>query len=156
MRSELVRLWAEHNTAAGDTTQVDAEYLEVVATRNGAQDAPGPHLLKKEEAPASRRAALLADRIEQGAAGLAAFAEGISEAEWHLPVSSTDHRSVGVIVHHVASMYPIEIDVARAVAAGNAVTMLAGTPWHRSMPSTLRPGVRDQGRNAGTAAQKQP
>jgi len=121
LRSELVRLWSEHNTASGDTTLVAAEYLEVVATRNGAHDAPGPHLLKKE-APASHRAALLADRIEQGAAGLAAFAEGISEAEWHLPVSSTDHRSLGVIVHHVASMYPIEIDVARAVAGGNAVT----------------------------------
>ena len=70
----------------------------------------------------SRRAELLADRIEQGAAGLAAFAEGISEAEWHTPVSVTDRRSVGVIVHHVASMYPIEIDVAKAVAGGNAVT----------------------------------
>ena len=122
LRSELIRLWSEHNTAPGNTTKVDAEYLEVVATRNGAQDAPGPQLIKKQEAPASRRAGLLADRIEQGAAGLAAFAEGISEAEWHVPVSSTDHRSVGVIVHHVASMYPIEIDVARAVAGGNAVT----------------------------------
>jgi hypothetical protein len=28
----------------------------------------------------------------------------------------------GVIVHHVASMYPIEIDVARAIASGKAVT----------------------------------
>jgi hypothetical protein len=37
-------------------------------------------------------------------------------------VSSTDRRSVGVIVHHVASMYPIEIDVARAVAGGKAIT----------------------------------
>ena len=70
----------------------------------------------------SRRAELLADRIEEGAAGLAAFAEGISEAEWHTPVSGTDRRPVGVIVHHVASMYPIEIDVAKAVAGGNAVT----------------------------------
>ena len=123
LRSELIRLWAEHNAAPGNTTKVDSEYLEVIATRNrSAQDAPGPQLLKKQETPASRRAALLADRIEQGAASLAAFAEGISEAEWHLPVSGTDHRSVGVIVHHVASMYPIEIDVARAVASGNAVT----------------------------------
>jgi SAM-dependent methyltransferase len=123
LRSELVRLWAEHNTAAGDTTLVAAEYLEVVATRVGdAQDAPGPHLLKKEKAAASRRAALLADRIEQGAAGLAAFAETLSDAEWSTPVSQTDHRPVGVIVNHVASMYPIEIDVARAVAGGNAVT----------------------------------
>jgi SAM-dependent methyltransferase len=123
LRSDLVRLWAEHNTAAGDTTLVAAEYLEVVATRDGdAQDAPGPHSLKKEKAAASRRAALLADRIEQGAAGLAAFAETLSEAEWSTPVSETDHRSVGVIVNHVASMYPIEIDVARAVAGGKAVT----------------------------------
>jgi SAM-dependent methyltransferase len=122
LRSELVRLWAEHNTAAGDTTLVAAEYLEVVATRAGATDAPGPHLLKKEKAAASRRAALLADRIEQGAAGLAAFAETLSEAEWSTPVSQTDHRPVGVIVNHVATMYPIEIDVARAVAGGNAVT----------------------------------
>lgn len=123
LRSELVRLWAEHNTAAGDTTLVAAEYLEVVATRDGsATDAPGPHLLKKEKAAASRRAALLADRIEQGAAGLAAFAETLSEGEWSTPVSATDHRPVGVIVHHVASMYPIEIGVAKAVAGGNAVT----------------------------------
>jgi SAM-dependent methyltransferase len=128
LRSELVRLWAEHNTAPGDTTLVASEYLEVVATREGsAQSASGPKLIKKQEAPQeapkpSHRAALLADRIEQGAAGLAAFAEGISEAEWHLPVSATDSRSVGVIVHHVASMYPIEIDVAKAVADGNAIT----------------------------------
>jgi DinB superfamily len=64
----------------------------------------------------------LADRIEEGAAGLAAFAGGLSEAEWRTPVSGTDHRPVGVIVHHVASMYPIEIDAARAVASGKAVT----------------------------------
>jgi SAM-dependent methyltransferase len=123
LRSELVRLWSEHNTAAGNTTRVDAEFLEVVATRSGAvQDAPGPQLIKKHEAAKSRRAALLADRIEQGAAELAAFAGGISEAEWHVPVSTTDSRSVGVIMHHVATMYPIEIDVAKAVAGGNAIT----------------------------------
>jgi hypothetical protein len=84
---------------------------------------PQIQLLKKEQAaPVSRRAQLLADRIEEGAAGLAAFAEGISESEWHTPVSGTDPRPVGVIVHHVATMYPIEIDVAKAVAGGNAVT----------------------------------
>jgi len=70
----------------------------------------------------NRRAELLADRIEEGAAGLAAFAEGLSEAEWLAPVSGTDRRSVGVIVHHVASVYPIEIDLARAIASGKAVT----------------------------------
>ena len=76
---------------------------------------------QKIRGSASRRAELLADRIEEGAAGLAAFAEGLSEAEWRAPVTPTDRRTVGVIVHHVASMYPIEIDVARAIAIGKAV-----------------------------------
>jgi hypothetical protein len=71
-----------------------------------------------------RRAESLADRIEEGAAKLAAFAEGLSDAEWRTPVSGAgkDRRPVGVLVHHVASMYPIEIDVVRAVASGKAVT----------------------------------
>ena len=69
-----------------------------------------------------RRAELLADRIEEGAAGLAAFAEELSEAEWRTPMSGRDGRSVGVIVHHVASVYPIEIDLARTIASGKAVT----------------------------------
>lgn len=72
--------------------------------------------------PRSRRAAALAERIEQGAANLAAFAEGLSEAEWLTPVSNTDRRPVGVIVHHVASVYPLEIQAAKAIARGHAVT----------------------------------
>ena len=70
----------------------------------------------------SRRAASLAARIEEGAAGLAAFAERLSEAEWRTPTSVTDRRTVGQIVNHVALAYPIEIDLARAIASGNAVT----------------------------------
>ena len=75
-----------------------------------------------------RRAESLAARIEEGAAGLAAFAEGLSETEWRTPVpgSGRDGRSVGVIVHHVASVYPIEIDLARTIASGKAVT---GVTW---------------------------
>src|SRR6266567_7591529 len=72
----------------------------------------------------SHRAEMLADRIEQGAATLAEFAKGLSEADWRTPVSPTDHRSIGVIVHHVASVYPVEVDLARAIAGGNAVTDL--------------------------------
>jgi DinB superfamily len=67
------------------------------------------------------RAAVLADRIEQGADLLAAFAEQLTDAEWSTPVTSTDRRPIGVIVHHVASVYPVEVDVARAIAGGNAV-----------------------------------
>lgn len=88
---------------SGVTTRVEAENTEASATR-------------------SRRAESLAARIEEGAAGLAAFAQGLSDAEWNTPVSATDRRSVGVIVHHVASMYPIEIDVARVIASGKPVS----------------------------------
>ena len=68
------------------------------------------------------RAELLADRIEEGAATLAAFALGLTTAEWATPVSATDRRTVGQVVNHVALMYPIEIDVARTVAAGTPIT----------------------------------
>jgi len=70
-------------------------------------------MAEKKTAP-NRRAEALADRIEEGAAGLAAFIEGISEAEWSTPISATDRRTVGVVVHHVAFVYPIE--------AGRAIT----------------------------------
>ncbi|MEP7308009.1 MAG: DinB family protein [Acidobacteriota bacterium] len=70
----------------------------------------------------SRRAELLAARIEEGAAGFAAFVEGLSDVEWGTPASPTDSRTVGQIVNHVALVYPIEVDLARAIANGNAVT----------------------------------
>ena len=77
---------------------------------------------QKIKSTVGHRAQLFADRIEEGAAGLAAFAEGLSEAEWRTPVSGSDRRTVGVIVHHVASVYPIEIDLARAIVSGKSVT----------------------------------
>lgn len=68
----------------------------------------------------SNRAESLAARIEEGAAGLVAFVEGLSDAEWKKPVR--DGRTVGVVVHHVASVYPIELDLARAIGSGKAMT----------------------------------
>jgi len=68
----------------------------------------------------SKRASVLADRIQQGAANLAAFAESLSDAEWQVVVPG-DGRTVGVTVHHVANMYPIEIGAVQAIAGGNAV-----------------------------------
>lgn len=68
----------------------------------------------------SNRSEKLAKRIEEGAAGLAAVAETLTEEDWRTPVSATDRRTVGVIVHHVASMYPIEMGLVRAIAGGNA------------------------------------
>ncbi len=71
-----------------------------------------------------RRAEALATRLEQGAAGLAAYAERLSDTEWRTAVK--DGRTVGVIVHHVANVYPIEIDLARTIASGKAVV---GVTW---------------------------
>jgi DinB superfamily len=70
----------------------------------------------------SRRSELLAKRIEEGSAELAALAAALSEAEWGIPVSATDRRTLGQIVNHVALVYPIEVDLARAIGGGNAVT----------------------------------
>ena len=70
----------------------------------------------------SQRAEQLAKRIEQGASELAKFAETLSDSDWTKPVLPRDGRTVGVIVHHVASMYPIEVDVARAMTKGEPIT----------------------------------
>jgi hypothetical protein len=74
----------------------------------------------------SRRAAQLADRIEQGAAALAAFAEGLTDAEWRTACSPSDRRTVGVVVHHVGNMYPVEVELAQALAAGKPIE---GVTW---------------------------
>lgn len=73
----------------------------------------------------SRRAENLAERIEKGAQSLSTLVEGLSDAEWRATVAP-DGRTVGVLVHHVASMYPIEIDLARQIASGKAVQ---GLTW---------------------------
>lgn len=67
------------------------------------------------------RAEALAQRIEQGAATLAAYAQGLTDAQW-TAVVPPDGRRAGVIVHHVASVYPIEVHLANEIAAGRPVT----------------------------------
>jgi DinB superfamily len=68
----------------------------------------------------SPRANALADRLEQGARALADFASTLSEAEWQTRVPG-DGRKVGVLVHHVASIFPLEIKLALTLASGDAV-----------------------------------
>jgi hypothetical protein len=72
------------------------------------------------------RATALAERLEEGARALAAFANTLTDAEWRRPFGATDRRTIGVIVHHVASIYPLEIQLAQLLAAGNPVT---GVTW---------------------------
>lgn len=73
----------------------------------------------------STRSIALAARLEEGARALAEFAAGLTEAQWRQPVPG-DGRTIGVIVHHVASMYPIEIQLAQRMAGGEAVV---GVTW---------------------------
>ena len=67
-----------------------------------------------------KTASELADRLEHGTRTLVALATGLSDEQWHTQIPG-DGRSVGVIVHHVASVYPIEIELAKTVGAGRAV-----------------------------------
>ena len=73
----------------------------------------------------SERAEDLARRIEQGAAQLAALAEQLTESEWQMPVQP-DGRTVGVMMHHVASVYPLEVQIATQIAAGQNIE---GVTW---------------------------
>jgi hypothetical protein len=67
----------------------------------------------------SNRSYALAERLERGARALAELARGLTDAAWNMRVPG--ERKVGVIVHHVASMYPLEIQLARTLAAGKPV-----------------------------------
>lgn len=68
----------------------------------------------------SHRSDALADRLEQGARALADLASALTDAEWHTRIPK-DGRKIGVVVHHVASMYPLEIQLAQTVAGGQPV-----------------------------------
>jgi hypothetical protein len=69
---------------------------------------------------ANPRAQALAERLEQGARALAAFASALTETEWQTRLPR-DGRKIGVVVHHVASVYPLEIQLAQTVAGGSPV-----------------------------------
>jgi uncharacterized damage-inducible protein DinB len=62
----------------------------------------------------------LADRLEQGSRALAEFASALTDEEWQTPIPH-DGRTIGVVVHHVASVYPIEIELAQTIAGGKPV-----------------------------------
>jgi hypothetical protein len=78
----------------------------------------------------STRADALAARLERGARALADLASSLSPAEWQSRVPG-DGRRIGVVVHHVATMYPLEIQLAQALAAGQAVTGVTWDDVHR-------------------------
>ncbi len=73
----------------------------------------------------SRRSNLLAERLEQGARALEALANELTDAEWQTPLPK-DGRKIGVVIHHVASMYPLEMTLAQSLAEGKPI---AGVTW---------------------------
>jgi hypothetical protein len=73
----------------------------------------------------SNRANALAERLEQGARALAALASTLTPGEWNSRVPG-DGRKIGVVVHHVGNMYPIEIELAQLLAAGKPIV---GVTW---------------------------
>jgi hypothetical protein len=77
----------------------------------------------------SIRAETLASSLETGAAALAAFASSLAPTEWETRLPR-DGRKVGVVVHHVASLYPLEIELALRLAAGGALTEVTWDAIH--------------------------
>ncbi len=71
----------------------------------------------------------LASRLERGAKALADFAASLTDAQWTTRCMP-DGRTVGVIVHHVAFVYPIEIEVAQVLADGKPLTGLTMDDIH--------------------------
>lgn len=83
-----------------------------------------------ETTPAiATRAHALAARLEQGARALAALADTLTGAEWTAVIPG-DGRTVGVVVHHVASIYPLEIQLAQTLAAGNPIVDVTWAAVH--------------------------
>ena len=72
-----------------------------------------------------RRAGALAERLEQGARALEDMAVRLTQAQWETRLPG-DGRTVGVVVHHVASIYPLEIQLAQLLAAGEPIS---GVTW---------------------------
>lgn len=78
-------------------------------------------MITPERAPsANQRAHALADRLEHGARALATLANSLTNAQWRTRVLG-DGRKIGVVVHHVASVYPLEIQLAQTLAGGKPI-----------------------------------
>ena len=75
------------------------------------------------------RANALADRLERGVSALSTFANQLTTAEWGTRVPK-DGRTVGVVIHHVASVFPTEIHLAQILASGKPVTGVTTADIH--------------------------
>lgn len=72
----------------------------------------------------SQRTDALAYSLEEGARALATFASTLTEQQWQARVPK-DGRKVGVIIHHVATVYPLEMQFAQSIANGQPADITA-------------------------------
>lgn len=77
--------------------------------------------MSDQQTNTTKKANNLADRILIGAVALEDYAETLSDTDWQRKVDG-DGRTIGVVVHHVASSYPVEIDLALLLASGQPIT----------------------------------
>jgi hypothetical protein len=73
----------------------------------------------------SKRTEALAVRLEEGARALVALSPALSRSGGQT-AATKDGRKIGVVVHHVGNMYPLEIQLALTLAKGEAI---AGVTW---------------------------
>lgn len=68
-----------------------------------------------------KRSEALAQRVEQGHNEMIALIESLPDEAWqsHIP---GDSRPVGVIIHHVASLLPVETTLFQLLAAGESIS----------------------------------
>ena len=88
-----------------------------------------------------KRAAALAERIEQGARHLLAAAAAFSAADWRTACPD-DGRTVGVLVHHVASAYPVEVELITTALTGGPLVEITSA-------EVARLNAEHAGANAG-------
>lgn len=101
----------------------------------------------------------LATRLLDGADALARFARTLTERQWRT-VAQPDGRTVGIIVHHVAHVYPVEIELAQVVANGGSIAGVTMADVHQMNARHAKEFAhvtRDEAltllaRNAGAAA----
>jgi len=93
----------------------------------------------------TQRSNALAERLEQGVRALITLASTLTEEEWSTPIYH-DWRTVGIVVHHVASIMPLEIELAMTVANGKAVVGLTWDTVHQINAEHARAN-RDAGKD---------
>jgi hypothetical protein len=80
-----------------------------------------PQFTSSQTVAGNPRARALAARIEEHVRALDTFAAALTDEQWTQRVPH-DGRTFGVIVHHVAIVYPLEVDLATRLADGQPIT----------------------------------